>query len=101
MLLKLTRTGIVIHWYAEQGPKWLGRAALNGLVALLTGVSAFVVTATPSRDRAQSEALERDWALSTACRPPRPTWSGSRRALPDGIGAYLITRPGRGDRLDA
>ncbi|MER5462873.1 hypothetical protein ABT010_19755 [Streptomyces sp. NPDC002668] len=74
VLLKLTRTGIVIHWYAEQGPKWLGRAALNGLGALLTGCLGVRRDGHPHHeDCAQSEALERDWALSTACRPPHPT----------------------------
>ncbi|MEW2082181.1 hypothetical protein [Streptomyces sp. NPDC005283] len=45
MLLKLTRSGMVIHRYAEKGPSRRGRAVLNGLGALLTGVPAFVVTA--------------------------------------------------------
>jgi amino acid transporter len=42
----VAQTGMVLHWYREKGRHWAARAALNGLGALLTGVSAVVVTAT-------------------------------------------------------
>ncbi|MFI6644924.1 APC family permease [Streptomyces sp. NPDC050504] len=45
----LAQTGMVLHWRAAG--RW-GRAALNGLGALLTGVSAVVVTATKFHDGA-------------------------------------------------
>ena len=32
----ISQVGMVKHWYLEQGPGWRGRAALNGLGALLT-----------------------------------------------------------------
>ncbi|MER6910971.1 APC family permease [Streptomyces sp. NPDC000594] len=40
------QTGMVIHWRARRSPGWRPRAVLNGLGAVLTGVSAVVVTAT-------------------------------------------------------
>ncbi|MFK4070147.1 APC family permease [Streptomyces sp. NPDC029674] len=48
----VAQTGMVLHWRRERGPKWLGKALLNGLGALLTGVSAIVVTATKFHDGA-------------------------------------------------
>lgn len=48
----LAQTGMVLHWRAARGPRWAGKAALNGLGAALTGVSAVVVTATKFRDGA-------------------------------------------------
>ncbi|MBW5425418.1 amino acid permease [Streptomyces sp. BG9H] len=48
----LAQTGMVVHWRRERGPRWRGKAALNGLGALLTGVSAVVVTATKFHDGA-------------------------------------------------
>lgn len=42
----VAQTGMVLHWRRERSPKWLGKALLNGLGAVLTGVSAVVVTAT-------------------------------------------------------
>ncbi|MGW2955835.1 APC family permease [Streptomyces eurythermus] len=42
----LAQTGMVRHWHRERGPGWRGKALLNGLGALLTGVSAGVVTAS-------------------------------------------------------
>ncbi|MGY5080352.1 APC family permease [Streptomyces nigrescens] len=38
--------GMVRHWRRERSPRWRGKALLNGFGALLTGVSAVVVTAT-------------------------------------------------------
>ncbi|MDG4857389.1 APC family permease [Streptomyces sp. T-3] len=48
----LAQTGMVLHWRRERGPRWRGKALLNGLGALLTGVSAIVVTATKFHDGA-------------------------------------------------
>ncbi|MDI3422155.1 APC family permease [Streptomyces luteolus] len=42
----VAQTGMVLHWQRERGPRWAAKAVLNGLGALLTGVSAIVVTAT-------------------------------------------------------
>ncbi|MFG2207460.1 APC family permease [Streptomyces sp. NPDC048638] len=42
----LCQAGMVRHWRRARGAGWRARAALNGLGALLTGVSAVVVTAT-------------------------------------------------------
>ncbi|RST19612.1 APC family permease [Streptomyces sp. WAC05374] len=53
----LAQTGMVIHWRAARGPRWAGKAALNGLGAALTGASAIVVTATKFRDGAWLIAL--------------------------------------------
>ncbi|WP_031078656.1 APC family permease [Streptomyces sp. NRRL S-118] len=53
----LAQTGMVLHWRAARGPRWAGKAALNGLGAALTGVSAIVVTATKFRDGAWLIAL--------------------------------------------
>ncbi|MEU2787423.1 APC family permease [Streptomyces sp. NPDC007100] len=40
------QVGMVRHWRQERSAGWRGKAALNGFGALLTGVSAVVVTAT-------------------------------------------------------
>ncbi|MFD7495416.1 APC family permease [Streptomyces sp. NPDC059832] len=48
----LAQTGMVVHWRGVRGPKWAGKALLNGLGALLTGVGAVVVTATKFHDGA-------------------------------------------------
>lgn len=48
----IAQTGMVLHWRRERGPRWAGKAVLNGLGALLTGVSAVVVTATKFHDGA-------------------------------------------------
>ncbi|MEU7563279.1 APC family permease [Streptomyces eurythermus] len=42
----VAQVGMVRHWRLERGPGWHGKALLNGLGALLTGVSAGVVTAS-------------------------------------------------------
>ncbi|MFI1012861.1 APC family permease [Streptomyces sp. NPDC020965] len=42
----ICQTGMVIHWREERSDGWRRKAALNGLGAVLTGVSAVVVTAT-------------------------------------------------------
>ncbi|MFC9245866.1 APC family permease [Streptomyces sp. NPDC057136] len=48
----IAQTGMVLHWRRERGPKWAAKALLNGLGAVLTGVSAVVVTATKFHDGA-------------------------------------------------
>ncbi|MFC5801865.1 APC family permease [Streptomyces formicae] len=48
----IAQTGMVLHWRKTGGPRWAGKALLNGLGALLTGVSAVVVTATKFHDGA-------------------------------------------------
>ncbi|MEU9996246.1 APC family permease [Streptomyces sp. NPDC050848] len=48
----IAQTGMVLHWRRERGPRWAGKTVLNGLGALLTGVSAVVVTATKFHDGA-------------------------------------------------
>ncbi len=42
----ICQAGMVRHWHGERPTGWQARAALNGFGALLTGVSAIVVTAT-------------------------------------------------------
>ncbi|MFI6375715.1 APC family permease [Streptomyces sp. NPDC050546] len=42
----IAQVGMVRHWRLERGRGWRGKALLNGLGGLLTGVSAVVVTAT-------------------------------------------------------
>ncbi|MEW1638937.1 APC family permease [Streptomyces sp. NPDC093801] len=42
----LCQVGMVRHWFAERPRGWRAKAALNGFGALLTGMSAVVVTAT-------------------------------------------------------
>ncbi|MGW1885680.1 APC family permease [Streptomyces sp. NPDC001970] len=48
----IAQAGMVLHWQKVRGPRWAGKAVLNGLGALLTGVSAVVVTATKFHDGA-------------------------------------------------
>ncbi|RSM95664.1 amino acid permease [Streptomyces sp. WAC 01325] len=42
----IAQVGMVRHWRTERGPRWRGKALLNGFGGLLTGVAAVVVTAT-------------------------------------------------------
>ncbi|WP_030983002.1 APC family permease [Streptomyces sp. NRRL S-1813] len=42
----ICQIGMVRHWRLERSPGWRGKTLLNGFGALLTGVSAVVVTAT-------------------------------------------------------
>ncbi|MFE7093060.1 APC family permease [Streptomyces erythrochromogenes] len=42
----ICQVGMVRHWYGERPRGWQAKAALNGFGAVLTGVSAVVVTAT-------------------------------------------------------
>ncbi|MGW3124014.1 APC family permease [Streptomyces sp. NPDC001107] len=42
----VAQVGMVRHWRLEHSPGWKGKALLNGLGAVLTGISAIVVTAS-------------------------------------------------------
>ncbi|MFE7288845.1 APC family permease [Streptomyces noursei] len=42
----LCQAGMVRHWYRERSARWVGKALLNGLGAVLTAAAAVVVTAT-------------------------------------------------------
>ncbi|KOX22458.1 MULTISPECIES: APC family permease [unclassified Streptomyces] len=48
----IAQTGMVLHWRRERGTRWAAKALLNGLGAVLTGVSAIVVTTTKFLDGA-------------------------------------------------
>lgn len=48
----IAQVGMVRHWLLERGRGWRGKALLNGFGAVLTGVSAVVVTATKFADGA-------------------------------------------------
>ncbi|MEU6170215.1 APC family permease [Streptomyces tanashiensis] len=48
----IAQTGMVLHWRRDRGPQWVAKSLLNGLGAVLTGVSAVVVTATKFHDGA-------------------------------------------------
>ncbi|GAA2800044.1 APC family permease [Streptomyces showdoensis] len=48
----IAQTGMVLHWRRERGPRRAGKALLNGLGALLTGVCAVVVTVIRFHDGA-------------------------------------------------
>ncbi|MDJ0347453.1 APC family permease [Streptomyces sp. H10-C2] len=48
----ICQVGMVRHWREERSAGWRGKAALNGFGAVLTGVSAVVVTATKFQDGA-------------------------------------------------
>ncbi|MGW2172505.1 APC family permease [Streptomyces sp. NPDC001705] len=48
----IAQVGMVRHWCLERGTRWRGKTVLNGLGALLTGVSAVVVTVTKFHDGA-------------------------------------------------
>jgi amino acid transporter len=42
----ISQTGLVRHWYDERSPRWLLRAALNGIGAVLTATATAVFIAT-------------------------------------------------------
>jgi hypothetical protein len=42
----ICQVGMVRHWRRERGPRWRGKALLNGFGALLTGIATLVVTGT-------------------------------------------------------
>ncbi|MFB7032443.1 amino acid permease, partial [Streptomyces sp. NPDC056295] len=48
----IAQTGMVLHWRRERGTRWAAKAFLNGLGAVLTGVSAIVVTTVKFHDGA-------------------------------------------------
>ncbi|MFI1100318.1 APC family permease [Streptomyces melanogenes] len=53
----ICQTGMVLHWRRERSERWRAKAALNGFGALLTGMSAVVVTATKFTDGAWLVAI--------------------------------------------
>ncbi|MFF4216481.1 APC family permease [Streptomyces nondiastaticus] len=53
----ICQVGMVRHWRQERSAGWRGKALLNGFGALLTGVSAVVVTATKFEEGAWLIAL--------------------------------------------
>ncbi|MFH8785231.1 APC family permease [Streptomyces roseoverticillatus] len=53
----ICQVGMVRHWRRERSAGWRGKALLNGFGALLTGVSAVVVTATKFEEGAWLIAL--------------------------------------------
>jgi amino acid transporter len=38
----LAQSGLVVHWWRERSPRWRARATLNGLGAIVTGLSTIV-----------------------------------------------------------
>ena len=42
----ISQTGLVVHWRAERGRGWLGKAVLNGTGAVLTAVAGIVLLAS-------------------------------------------------------
>ncbi|MFB6501266.1 APC family permease [Streptomyces sp. NPDC002466] len=48
----IAQTGMVLHWHRRRGTRWVAKALLNGLGAVLTGAGAVVVTATKFHDGA-------------------------------------------------
>ncbi len=53
----ICQVGMVRHWLRVRGPRWRGRAALNGFGALLTGVALLVVAGTKFTEGAWGIAL--------------------------------------------
>lgn len=43
MAFTLSQAGMVIHWFRRRGPHWLKSASVNGLGALVTGITTLVV----------------------------------------------------------
>lgn len=76
----ICQVGMVRHWYAEQRAGWAAKAVLNGFGALLTGVSAVVVTATKFTEGA--------WLIVLAL-PLLVLAMGRIRRAYDGIGERL------------
>jgi amino acid transporter len=42
----ISQTGLVVHWFRDRGPRWLGYALLNGFGAILTAVAGIVLLAS-------------------------------------------------------
>jgi len=43
MAFTLSQAGMVMHWYRKRGPHWVKSAMVNGLGALVTGITTLVV----------------------------------------------------------
>ncbi|MFE0463083.1 APC family permease [Kitasatospora sp. NPDC058965] len=53
----ICQVGMVRHWRQERGPRWRGKALLNGFGALLTGTATLVVTGTKFTEGAWAVCL--------------------------------------------
>src|ERR1700733_14544384 len=42
----ISQTGLVVHWFRDRGPRWLGYALLNGFGAVLTAIAGIVLLAS-------------------------------------------------------
>jgi hypothetical protein len=42
----ISQTGLVVHWFRDRGPRWLGYALLNGFGAGLTAIAGIVLLAS-------------------------------------------------------
>lgn len=42
----ISQTGLVVHWFKDRGPRWLGYALLNGFGAVLTAIAGVVLFAS-------------------------------------------------------
>ncbi len=42
----ISQTGLVVHWFRDRGPRWLGYALLNGTGAVLTAIAGIVLLAS-------------------------------------------------------
>ncbi|GGZ28158.1 putative amino acid permease [Streptomyces inusitatus] len=87
------QTGMVIHWRAHRTGRWVLKAVLNGLGAVLTGVSAVVVTATKFTEGA--------WLIVIALPALVVLFERVHRAygrIDERIGLGLVPRPPRRER---
>ncbi|MFI2210775.1 APC family permease [Streptomyces sp. NPDC020141] len=87
------QTGMVIHWRVRRTGRWRLKAALNGLGAVLTGVSAIVVTATKFTEGA--------WLIVIALPALVVLFERVHRAygrIDERIGLGLVPQPPRRER---
>jgi len=42
----ISQIGLVVHWFRDRGPRWLGYALLNGFGAILTAIAGIVLLAS-------------------------------------------------------
>src|ERR1700761_1495349 len=42
----ISQTGLVVHWFRDRGPRWVGYALLNGFGAVLTAIAGIVLLAS-------------------------------------------------------
>ncbi|HTZ49022.1 MAG TPA: APC family permease [Verrucomicrobiae bacterium] len=48
----MSQSGMVVHWYKKRGPQWARNLLVNGLGALVTGITVLVVLVAKFRDGA-------------------------------------------------